>query len=571
MDCVRWWTLVRCRSKSKSHHPALVAGQDDTNDKKVAEVMAISSDDTPAFDPDNRPFNNDFAAMTCSSFITIHNQVDDSFACGNNNHRSSSTSLSDQWTVVLSHPSVKDYLASVPTPIRIRSGLSKAVTPDVAWSTITKCCIAYLLHFSISNPMLSNLTLRKDFHLLNYIHVHLKPLLIAQYPMMTTDSSLDRLLITLMTQRPTLLFELRIGTYGSLEVTTEAMSRSMDPLIIAVRLGIFPALKALMSARRQPGEIPHSFGDPESPQYLALKTAIVDFRPHMFSYILEKCIKPIQNCCRVSKVELKKGYEELINIILNCGPDDAAIRHFMFSPAATRILSAAENSYWWPDRREVLPRLNLSAPIWMDDLLQTPGETHGSALHAAAFHDRVFMLQALLENGTDIDLRAEPHLTALHAAATRPWLRSMDYLVKRGADVNATSSKHGSTLSVLVCSSKPHFVKYLLGMGARINTVGGKHGSAVNAAIATGNAQALIYLVSAQSPDLHLRNEQGQTTLEIAHQYDEANLEIFHGRRWMMEILEAQQNEKRLETIRQQMIQARHEREEKEKQGTKEA
>jgi len=124
----------------------------ESNAVQVAEVMAISIDDSPVFDPENRLLSSDHIFTICTSFITLDDPEEHDIPY--RRHRLVDLSAEmiaelskSERTVGLSHLSVKDFLAALPILNRTEICFSYAATGTVARSIIVKGCLAYMLCF----------------------------------------------------------------------------------------------------------------------------------------------------------------------------------------------------------------------------------------------------------------------------------------------------------------------------------------------------------------------------------------------------------------------------------------
>lgn len=262
------------------------------------------------------------------------------------------------------------------------------------------------------------------------------------------------------------------------------------------------------------------------------------------------------NCCKVEvfyqDTQLQKIKKSVAESLLGNGPDDAAVRQYIYSDAAGRLLLSYSMRGWfacvfssepsqliqttlferyeqttkdgtdenYTSSRSFSPaRSTLQGKASSHKFLQKPGKIHGSLLHAAALHGRYAMLGQLLDEGADVDLRVEPHLTALHAAASSPHYSCLLLLLDRGADIHAASPKHGGRSFRCqrnrICLP---YNQYPARKRRQCQCCGWKNGCADNPAIANGNRAALSIL-RVKYPNLTLHNERGQTAWDIAGEY----------------------------------------------------
>ena len=115
------------------------------------------------------------------------------------------------------------------------------------------------------------------------------------------------------------------------------------------------------------------------------------------------------------------------------------------------------------------------------------GEAHsgkyGTVLQAAAYIDRVTMMELLLENGAEVNAQGGKYGNALQAAAYNGHVTALKSLLKNGADINAQGGQYGNALQAASgCFVGVAAAKLLLENGAEVNAQGGPYGNALQAA-----------------------------------------------------------------------------------------
>jgi len=543
-----------------------------SNVVQVAEVMAISADDLPVFDPENRLLSSEYISAICTSFIIVYDPEEHVSPHTRLRRVERSAEISAELskperTVGLSHLSIKDFLTTLPILNRKELSFSNAATETVARSVIVKGCLAYILHFGDATPVMMDLMLLREYPLLSYIY-GLGQDLINSISEFNGDSALCQLLAELFARRPTSLFELldwdktwdnlRKNSYNPGRVPLK-QHKIRQPLSIAGELRWTHAAKGLVRASANgnyPTIIPVAqLSESEQAKVLCAAAGHPTSLDHVMNYILEDLVRMPDSCCEVELSyptnQLQKVKKTMADSVLDNGPDDAAVRQFLYSDAAGRFLLKHSKGGWFaglftpetshfiqttlferygkttkdgnneddtPSRSLPLTRSAKQGKASSDNFLQGPGTIHGSLLHAAAFPGRFTMLEDLADKGADVNLRIKPHLTAFHAAASTPYYSCLLLLLDRGADIHATLPTHGSVLSVVSTTNDYSTINMLLERGANVNAMGEKHGCAITAATANGKGAALLALI-AKCPDWTTPNERGQTAWEIADEY----------------------------------------------------
>lgn len=139
----------------------------------------------------------------------------------------------------------------------------------------------------------------------------------------------------------------------------------------------------------------------------------------------------------------------------------------------------------------------------------------GSSLHAVAprYHkdDAAKILQYLIDNGGDVNMKATGGKTPLGAAVDNVSFKTMDILLKNGADINLKGEKGRTPLNVLLSSSWRRdddrcleIAKTLVEAGADINIKDKEKKSPYLHAILQGYRQTADYLKKLGSKDIKL-------------------------------------------------------------------
>ncbi len=391
-----------------------------------------------------------------------------------------------QRTVGLSHFSVKDFLATLPILNRKELSFSNAATGTIARSIIVKGCLAYMLYFHDATPNMRDLTLVKEYPLISFIHRQGRDP-ITSISMFTGDSALCQLLAELLSRWPTSLFELPDWDRSQIKIPENCYDpgriplewdKIQHPLTIAGELGWTHAAKGVLRASingNHPELVPIvRLSKSEQTKILGTAANCPSSWDQVFDYTLENLVRMPDNCCDVKVsyqiTQLQKVKKAVADSLLDNGPDEAAVRQYIYSEAAGRLMwmhsrgaslllrlsveslklvcrtlserygkttTDADNEHHITSRGLPSSGSISQEKARSQNVVQGPSKIHGSLLHAAPFHGRFAMIEALLDDGADVSLRVEPHLTALHAAALAPQCNCLLLLLDRGADIHA--------------------------------------------------------------------------------------------------------------------------------------
>ena len=180
------------------------------------------------------------------------------------------------------------------------------------------------------------------------------------------------------------------------------------------------------------------------------------------------------------------------------------------------IWTAAVNGDW-----ETVKQLLEREP----SLINVTDDGGVTLLHFAASNSNIVVLEYLISQGADVNVKAQYGETPLHWA-TR-WNSDVDvleYLVSRGNDVNVKEIYGHTPLHfAAMVNSSVEVLKCLVSKGADVNARNCWDDTPLyEAAGWNDNAKVLEYLIS-QGADVNAKNEHGETALDIADTDEKKN------------------------------------------------
>lgn len=184
-------------------------------------------------------------------------------------------------------------------------------------------------------------------------------------------------------------------------------------------------------------------------------------------------------------------------------------------------------------------------------------QVHGTtALHLAAHHGHVKVMEILLAAGADIHARNIIGETPLLVATSKKHLYAVEWLLDRGADANAGNDQRYTPLMSAARAGCADCVNALVKHGAHINAVNREQQSALHYAIWADDKDAaadVVRALLANGIDENLRARTGNTAL------DEARYMTFE----IETVLESEINivvERRAEILRKAAVDAQFQR-----------
>ncbi len=147
-------------------------------------------------------------------------------------------------------------------------------------------------------------------------------------------------------------------------------------------------------------------------------------------------------------------------------------------------------------------------------------QVHGTtALHLAAFHGHVAVMEILLKAGADIHARNVVGETPLLVATSKSHIHAVEFLLDRGADANLGNQQLYTPLMSASRAGCADCASLLIKHGAIVNAVNREQQSALHYAIWADDdigAQDVIRVLLAHGLDETLRDKMGNTALDEA-------------------------------------------------------
>lgn len=147
-------------------------------------------------------------------------------------------------------------------------------------------------------------------------------------------------------------------------------------------------------------------------------------------------------------------------------------------------------------------------------------QVHGTtALHLAAFHGHMNVMEILLKAGADIHARNVVGETPLLVATSKGHLHAVEWLLEKGADANLGNDQFYTPLMSASRAGCADCVDTLVKHGAQINAVNREQQSALHYAIWADDKDAaanVIRVLLARGIAEDLRDRMGNTALDEA-------------------------------------------------------
>ncbi len=141
--------------------------------------------------------------------------------------------------------------------------------------------------------------------------------------------------------------------------------------------------------------------------------------------------------------------------------------------------------------QSVLAKLNENP-----DLLETRNGDGWTPLHLAAFFGSPELINALLDQGAEVDARSGNAMTntPLHAAVAGGKAENVEALAKRGADLNAQQNGGWTALHGAAQSGNREMVEVLIANGADVKARAGNNQSPLDLALQNGHETIAVLL-----------------------------------------------------------------------------
>lgn len=147
------------------------------------------------------------------------------------------------------------------------------------------------------------------------------------------------------------------------------------------------------------------------------------------------------------------------------------------------------------------------------------GENGEFPLLLAVRRGDLAIVELLVGNGADLDMRDRFGYSAILSAAWLGKTDIIDYLLGCGEDIEKTDARGNTPLMLATMNADIHSVRYLLSKGASINKVDANGWTSLMKAVWNGRPEFVSLLLNAGA-DRHLKNKAEKDAMLIAEQYD---------------------------------------------------
>ncbi len=202
-----------------------------------------------------------------------------------------------------------------------------------------------------------------------------------------------------------------------------------------------------------------------------------------------------------------KGYANLIDTLAKAGADPNLPDRYGQTPLDLAL------AYKNPNVIRALLHLGSS--------LQASRLAANKAMEAAALRGQVDTIRTLIESGFDINAPTASGSTYLHDAALKGQTKAVQLLLDRGANIEAVNSSGGTPLHDAALGGSSDVMRILLDHGAAVNARDTESAATPLMLAASLARTSAISLLLARGADPSLRDRQGHSALDRAHQTDD--------------------------------------------------
>jgi len=147
------------------------------------------------------------------------------------------------------------------------------------------------------------------------------------------------------------------------------------------------------------------------------------------------------------------------------------------------------------------------------------------------FINNIDALEALFQQGADINSRDERGFTFLHTASVMNKVKVAKYLIERGAEVNARNDRGETSLMTAAMNHHKEFVEFLLQNGAEVNAKNNEGGQTTlmyAVTVGLGDSQKetwkdTVELLINNGADINSKSDSGHTALDYISTYSDTS------------------------------------------------
>ncbi|HLP34654.1 MAG TPA: ankyrin repeat domain-containing protein [Amoebophilaceae bacterium] len=148
--------------------------------------------------------------------------------------------------------------------------------------------------------------------------------------------------------------------------------------------------------------------------------------------------------------------------------------------------------------------------------------TGRTLLHWAVINGQLEIVERLITNGVDINVRDGSGQTPLHLAVINRHFEIVQWLIEKGADVNSQDNQDDTPLIWAVLNRHFEIVQFLIEKGAEVTTVNDFGETPLHVAVRKGYP-SIVKLLIGKGAEVNMRDMEDQTPLDLATELKVSN------------------------------------------------